>query len=71
MYPGQYLVGVTIGIALFCTVIMAKSVGGILPLIAARLKLDPAVMASPVITTIVDAGSLLIYLNTASFLLRI
>ncbi|SEF52748.1 MULTISPECIES: magnesium transporter [Lachnospira] len=71
MYPGQYLVGITIGIALFCTVVMAKSVGGILPLIAAKLKLDPAVMASPVITTIVDAGSLLIYLNTAAFLLRI
>lgn len=71
MYPGQGLVAITIGIALFCTVIMAKSVGGILPLIASKLKLDPAVMASPVITTIVDAGSLLIYLNTASILLHI
>ncbi len=71
MYPGQGLVAITIGIALFCTVIMAKSVGGILPLIASKLKLDPAVMASPVITTIMDAGSLLIYLNTASILLHI
>jgi magnesium transporter len=56
---------------MICTVLMAKSVGGILPLIASKLHLDPAVMASPLITTIVDAGSLLIYLNTASALLHI
>lgn len=71
MYPGHVMVGVTIGIAMICTVLMAKSVGGILPLIASKLHLDPAVMASPLITTIVDAGSLLIYLNTASALLHI
>ena len=71
MYPGHVMVGVTIGIAMICTVLMAKSVGGILPLIASKLHLDPAVMASPLITTIVDAGSLLIYLNTASSLLHI
>jgi magnesium transporter len=69
MYPGQILVGVTIGVAMICTVLMAKSVGGILPLVASKFHLDPAVMASPLITTIVDAGSLLIYLNTASLLL--
>lgn len=69
MYPGHILVGVTIGVAMICTVLMAKSVGGILPLVASKFHLDPAVMASPLITTIVDAGSLLIYLNTASLLL--
>lgn len=69
MYPGHILVGVTIGVAMICTVLMAKSVGGILPLVASKSHLDPAVMASPLITTIVDAGSLLIYLNTASLLL--
>jgi len=71
MYPSQPLIAVTIGIAMICTVIMAKSVGGVLPLIASKFGMDPAVMASPIITTIVDAGSLLIYLNTASALLHL
>jgi len=71
MNPGHFMVGLTVGIAMVFTVIMAKSVGGILPLIASKLHLDPAVMASPLITTIVDACSLLIYLNTASILLHI
>ena len=50
-----------ISIALFCTVIIAKFVGCILPLIAKKFHLDPAVVASPFITTIVDALSLIIY----------
>ncbi|MBF1001844.1 MAG: magnesium transporter, partial [Lachnospiraceae bacterium] len=54
-----------------CTVLMAKSIGGVLPLIAEKLKMDPALMASPLITTIVDAGSLLIYLNLAKMFLPI
>lgn len=47
------------------TIIMAKIVGAILPLIAKKCHLDPAVVASPFITTIVDALSLLIYCNIA------
>ena len=45
--------------------------GGVLPMLAKKLKLDPAVMASPFITTIVDAVSLLIYFRFASLLLGI
>lgn len=71
IYPGKNMVAITIGIAMLCTVLMAKTIGGILPLVASKLKMDPAVMASPLITTVVDAGSLLIYLNTAAFLLKI
>lgn len=65
------MVAVTVCISLFCTVILAKVVGGILPIIAKKLKLDPAIMASPLITTIVDAVALLIYFGVAKVLLGI
>ena len=48
------------------TVMAAMVVGGMLPLMAAKLKLDPAIMAAPLITTIVDASCLVIYFNIAS-----
>ncbi|MCI8810090.1 MAG: magnesium transporter [Oscillibacter sp.] len=54
---------------LVCTVMCAKLVGCILPLLAKRIGFDPAVMASPFITTIVDAISLLIYFRFASAVL--
>ena len=69
MYPGREMVAVTVAVAMLFTVIMAKTIGGVLPLLATKLKMDPALMASPLITTIVDAGSLLIYLNVAKSLL--
>jgi len=71
VYPGKILLGATVAGAMFCTVLMAKSIGGVLPLIATRFKMDPALMASPLITTIVDAGSLLIYLNIAKLCLNL
>ena len=54
-------------IALVCaiSIIMAKLVGSILPLVAKKIKLDPAVVASPLMTTIVDALSLIIYCTIA------
>ena len=58
-------------ITLFFAVIFAKIVGCILPILAKRLGFDPAVMASPFITTIVDALSLLIYFKIASIVLGI
>ena len=70
-YPGQPLVALTVVLALFATVFVAKVIGGILPIIAKRLKLDPAIMASPLITTIVDAVSLVIYFQIAVELLHI
>ena len=54
-------INLVVCLALAVTVIIAKVVGGLLPLGAKALKLDPAVMASPFITTIVDALSLLVY----------
>lgn len=58
-------------LALLVTVVAAKIVGAILPMIAKRVKLDPAVMASPFITTIVDALSLLVYFLFAKMLLKL
>lgn len=65
------MVALTVCGSLFCTVILAKVVGSILPIIAKRLKFDPAIMASPLITTIVDAFALVIYFMLARTLLGI
>lgn len=59
----------TVCITLAITVLCAKLVGGTLPIVAERLGFDPAVMASPFITTIVDAIALLVYFQIASMLL--
>lgn len=63
------LVALTVSATLFFTVVISKLIGGLLPLIAKSLKQDPALMASPLITTIVDTVSLFIYFTIASFLL--
>ncbi len=54
---------------LLLTIMLAKLVGGLLPIIAKKIHLDPAVVASPFITTIIDVLSLVIYFNVASALL--
>ena len=55
-----------ISVSLFCTVVIAKSIGCVLPLLAQKVKLDPALAASPLITTLVDAASLFIFFTIAS-----
>ena len=64
-------VAAVVCLTLFITVVIAKLVGCTLPILAKRIGFDPAVMASPFITTIVDALSLLVYFNIASALLGI
>ena len=64
-------VNLVVCLALAVTVIIAKVVGGLLPLGAKALKLDPAVMASPFISTIVDAVSLLVYFLFAKAILKL
>ena len=71
MYPGQIMICLTVVISLYITVIMAKSIGCTLPIIAKLLKLDPAIMAAPLISTIVDACSLIVYFRIACNLLNI
>ena len=65
------MVDLVVCLALCVTVIVAKIVGCLLPMAAKALKLDPAVMASPFISTIVDALSLLVYFLFAKALLHV
>ncbi len=68
----NYIKEITVvSVTLFFTVLLAKIVGAILPMLAKKINLDPAVMASPFITTIVDALALLIYFNVAVMVLGI
>ncbi len=66
-----FSVNLVVCLALFVTVVAAKVVGAALPIAAKALKLDPAVMASPFITSIVDALSLLVYFLFARLLLGV
>ena len=71
MYSGQdplFLSAVT-GLSLIATVVIAKMLGGVLPILAKLCKLDPALMASPLITTIVDTCSVIIFFNIALWIM--
>ena len=69
--PGQFSVAITVVISMFFTVICAKVIGCLLPMTAQRIGIDPAIMASPLITTTVDAISLTIYFELASRFLHL
>ena len=62
-------VALIVSVTLIFTVMMAKVLGAILPILAKKMKFDPAIMAGPLITTVVDTLSLVIYFNFASLLL--
>lgn len=64
-------IALVVCVTLLVTIIFAKIIGSMLPLLAKKLGFDPAVMASPFITTIVDALSLMVYFNVASLILGI
>ena len=68
---GEPLVALTISIALVCTIIMANTLGVFFPVLARRLKIDPALMATPMIATIVDILSMLIYFSLARLILSV
>lgn len=67
----ELAVSVTVCLSLFFTVIIAKVVGSLLPILAKKLKFDPAIMASPLITTVVDTFALMVYFTLAKILLGI
>ena len=74
MYPGRsdkMMLSVVVGLTLIITAILAKGLGCLLPMLAKKLKMDPAYMASPLITTIVDACSIMIYFTIAVALMHI
>ena len=70
-YPANEMIALTVALALLVTVLLAKTVGGVLPMVAKLCHADPAIMAAPLITTIVDAISLVVYFQIASALLPI
>lgn len=63
------ILALIIGITLLLTVITAKLCGAIMPMLAKKLGMDPAIMASPLLTTVVDVCSVFIYFNIATILL--
>ncbi len=70
-YPGQTVITVVVSLSLFLIIIIAKVVGCLLPMLAKLIHVDPAIMASPVISTIMDSVSMLLYFNIARVLLHI
>ncbi|MEE1314443.1 MAG: magnesium transporter [Faecalimonas sp.] len=68
MYQSVAL-ALVLGITLVCTVVLSKTIGCVLPLLAKKCKLDPALMAAPLITTLVDAGTILLYFVIATHML--
>lgn len=71
MYPGNEMICLTVVLSLFVTVVLAKTIGCVLPIAAKVCRMDPAIMAAPLITTIVDAFSLVIYFQLACRLLNL
>lgn len=69
LYPGREMLCLTVVLSLMATVIIAKTIGCVLPIAAKVFHMDPAIMAAPLITTIVDAVSLIIYFQLACNLL--
>jgi len=65
------IVSLVVSITIMITIMVAKIVGSVLPIFAKKIGFDPAVMASPFITTIVDAIALLVYFNMAQIFLGI
>lgn len=70
MYKNAAL-AIVVGLSLIFTVIVAKIVGCMLPLLAKKFKLDPAIMAAPLITTIVDTFSIIVYFGIATRILSL
>lgn len=66
MGQGDALMAFTIGLTMACTVVIAKVVGCTLPLIAKRVGLDPAIMATPLISTLVDISTISVYFAIVS-----
>lgn len=69
IFRGGWEIGVVVGLAMAGIVLVANLIGVLLPFILTRLRLDPAVASSPLITTIADACGLLIYFSLATWLL--
>lgn len=70
-YPGQTLITVVVSLSLFLIIVIAKFIGSLLPMFAKLIHVDPAIMASPVISTVMDSVSMLLYFGIAGVLLHV
>jgi magnesium transporter len=70
-WPTSLPIALVVSITIFAIVVWADCVGSLLPLLAARLRIDPALVSGPLMSTLVDATGLLIYFCIAAALLRI
>ncbi len=68
--PDCVRIAAVVSLTLIATVCIAKSIGCILPMLAKKLKLDPALMAAPLLTTVTDACSILVFFSFALMILR-
>ena len=68
---GNLKIAIVLGLTLIGTACLAKMLGCALPMLAKKLKIDPAIMAAPIISTILDSCSILIYFNIAVAILHI
>lgn len=66
-----YKLALTVSLAIVATVIMSKLIACMLPMLAKRVKLDPAIMAAPIITTIVDICSTMMFFSLATRIFNI
>lgn len=71
MYQNNLELAIVIAVSLMGTISISKLVGCILPLLAKKIGLDPAIMAAPLITTVVDTCSILIYFNIATLIFHL
>lgn len=70
-YPGQTTITIVVSLSLFLIIMIAKFIGSLLPMFAKLIHVDPAIMASPVISTVMDSVSMLLYFGIAGVLLHV
>ncbi|MBC7186659.1 MAG: magnesium transporter, partial [Calditrichaeota bacterium] len=58
------------GLSMVCIIFISNLLGSLLPIVVTKLRLDPAVVSSPLITTLIDALGLLIYFTVAKLVIR-
>ena len=69
LFRGGYQIGLVVGLAMVFIVVVANVIGVVLPFILIKLRLDPAVASSPLITSVADAAGLIIYFTLAAWIL--
>jgi magnesium transporter len=65
----DFMLSLTVTLSLFCTILMAKTIASCLPIFAKKIRIDPAVMAAPLITTVVDAAALVVFFSITKLIL--